>query len=208
MLQGEREFSRDNKQLGVFRLDGIAPAPRGIPQIEVTFDIDANGIVNVYAKDLGTGKEQKITITSSSNMSKEDIDKAVKDAERYADEDKKRREQVDAKNEAENLCYAADKLVNENKDKIPEEDKNTISQKTAAVKEAINSNDTDRIKSATEELQKAVYEASTKLYQQAGPQTGAPGAAPQGGADGNNGNDGNVYDAEYKDVNDDNNGNK
>ncbi len=205
VLQGEREFSRDNKQLGVFRLDGIAPAPRGIPQIEVTFDIDANGIVNVYAKDLGTGKEQKITITSSSNMSKEDIDKAVKDAERYADEDKKRREQVDAKNEAENLCYAADKLVNENKDKIPEEDKNTISQKTAAVKEAINSNDTDRIKSATEELQKAVYEASTKLYQQAGPQTGAPGAAPQGGADGN---DGNVYDAEYKDVNDDNNGNK
>ena len=118
VLQGEREFARDNKQLGLFKLDGIAPAPRGIPQIEVTFDIDANGIVNVYAKDLGTGKEQKITITSSSNMSKEDIDKAVKEAERYADEDKKRREEVEQKNEAENLCYATEKLISDNADKL------------------------------------------------------------------------------------------
>ena len=121
VLQGEREFARDNKQLGLFKLDGIAPAPRGIPQIEVTFDIDANGIVNVYAKDLGTGKEQKITITSSSNMSKEDIDKAVKEAERYADEDKKRREEVEQKNEAENLCYATEKLISDNADKISED---------------------------------------------------------------------------------------
>ena len=124
VLQGEREFARDNKQLGLFRLDGIAPAPRGIPQIEVTFDIDANGIVNVSAKDLGTGKEQHITITSSSNMSKDDIDKAVKEAEKYAAEDKKRREEVEEKNNAENLVYAVEKLINENGSKMEEADKN------------------------------------------------------------------------------------
>ena len=138
VLQGEREFARDNKQLGLFALTGIAPAMRGIPQIEVTFDIDANGIVNVSAKDLGTGKEQKITISNSTSMSKEDIDKAVKEAEQFAAEDKKRREAVDAKNEAENIVYQAEKLVSESGDKIPEDDKNAINTKVAALKEAIS----------------------------------------------------------------------
>ncbi len=203
VLQGEREFARDNKQLGLFALTGIAPAMRGIPQIEVTFDIDANGIVNVSAKDLGTGKEQKITISSSTNMSKEDIDKAVKDAEQYAAEDKKRREEVDAKNEAENLAYQAEKLVNENGDKLADADKNTLNTKTAALKEAITKNDIGLINTAKDDLQKALYEISAKLYQQAAPQgdpaQGAPdmGAQQPGGA-----SDGNpdVYDADFKDV--------
>ena len=203
VLQGEREFARDNKQLGLFKLDGIAPAPRGIPQIEVTFDIDANGIVNVYAKDLGTGKEQKITITSSSNMSKEDIDKAVKEAERYADEDKKRREEVEQKNEAENLCYATEKLISDNADKISEDDKSALNQKVAALKEAIAANDMDRIKNGKDELQKTMYEVSGKMYQQAAPQ-GDPNAAQQPSGDPNQGGaNGNVYDADYKEVDDD-----
>ena len=203
VLQGEREFARDNKQLGLFKLDGIAPAPRGIPQIEVTFDIDANGIVNVYAKDLGTGKEQKITITSSSNMSKEDIDKAVKEAERYADEDKKRREEVEQKNEAENLCYATEKLISDNADKISEDDKSALNQKVAALKEAIAANDMDRIKNGKDELQKTMYEVSGKMYQQAAPQ-GDPNAAQQPGGDPNQGGaNGNVYDADFKEVDDD-----
>ena len=203
VLQGEREFARDNKQLGLFKLDGIAPAPRGIPQIEVTFDIDANGIVNVYAKDLGTGKEQKITITSSSNMSKEDIDKAVKEAERYADEDKKRREEVEQKNEAENLCYATEKLISDNADKISEDDKSALNQKVAALKEAIAAHDMDRIKNGKDELQKTMYEVSGKMYQQAAPQ-GDPNAAQQPGGDPNQGGaNGNVYDADYKEVDDD-----
>ena len=203
VLQGEREFARDNKQLGLFKLDGIAPAPRGIPQIEVTFDIDANGIVNVYAKDLGTGKEQKITITSSSNMSKEDIDKAVKEAERYADEDKKRREEVEQKNEAENLCYATEKLISDNADKISEDDKSALNQKVAALKEAIAANDMDRIKNGKDELQKTMYEVSGKMYQQAAPQ-GDPNATQQPGGDPNQGGaNGNVYDADYKEVDDD-----
>ena len=203
VLQGEREFARDNKQLGLFKLDGIAPAPRGIPQIEVTFDIDANGIVNVYAKDLGTGKEQKITITSRSNMSKEDIDKAVKEAERYADEDKKRREEVEQKNEAENLCYATEKLISDNADKISEDDKSALNQKVAALKEAIAANDMDRIKNGKDELQKTMYEVSGKMYQQAAPQ-GDPNAAQQPGGDPNQGGaNGNVYDADYKEVDDD-----
>ncbi len=198
VLQGEREFARDNKQLGLFALTGIAPAMRGVPQIEVTFDIDANGIVNVSAKDLGTGKEQKITISSNTNMSKEDIEKAVKDAEQYAAEDKKRREEVDAKNEAENLCYQAEKLVKESGDKLSEEDKNAINTKVSAAK------------AATEDMQKTVYEISAKLYQQANPQgAGAPDMGNMGGnpADnaqqsngGNGGNDGNVYDADFKDA--------
>ena len=203
VLQGEREFARDNKQLGLFKLDGIAPAPRGIPQIEVTFDIDANGIVNVYAKDLGTGKEQKITITSSSNMSKDDIDKAVKEAERYADEDKKRREEVEQKNEAENLCYATEKLISDNADKISEDDKSALNQKVAALKEAIAANDMDRIKNGKDELQKTMYEVSGKMYQQAAPQ-GDPNAAQQPGGEPNQGGaNGNVYDADYKEVDDD-----
>ena len=201
VLQGEREFAKDNKQLGLFKLDGIAPAPRGIPQIEVTFDIDANGIVNVSAKDLGTGKEQHITISSSSNMSKEDIDKAVKDAERYAAEDKKRREEVDTKNEAENACYAAEKLLKENGDKLDAADKSDIESKVAARKEAVNKGDTALMKTGMEELQKALYAASEKLYKNAAPQDGQ---APQGGQPGAGQapNGGNVYDAEYKDVDD------
>ena len=207
VLQGEREFARDNKQLGLFALTGIAPAMRGIPQIEVTFDIDANGIVNVSAKDLGTGKEQKITISSSTNMSKEDIDKAVKDAEQYAAEDKKRREEVDAKNEAENLAYQAEKLVNESGDKLADSDKSAINTKVAAVKDAISKNDIGIINAAKEDLQKTVYEVSAKLYQQAAPQQGAPdmGAQqPNGGAQPNNGGDPNVYDADFTDVDNNN----
>ncbi len=178
---------------------------RGIPQIEVTFDIDANGIVNVSAKDLGTGKEQKITISSSTNMSKEDIDKAVKDAEQYAAEDKKRREEVDAKNEAENLAYQAEKLVNENGDKLADEDKNTINTKASALKDAIAKNDISLMNAAKDDLQKSLYEISAKLYQQAAPQgnpqQGAPdmGANPGAGNPQNNGGP-DVYDADFTDV--------
>ena len=206
VLQGEREFARDNKQLGLFALTGIAPAMRGIPQIEVTFDIDANGIVNVSAKDLGTGKEQKITISKSTSMSKEDIDKAVKEAEQFAAEDKKRREAVDAKNEAENIVYQAEKLVSESGDKIPEDDKNAINTKVAALKEAISKDDAALIGTAKEDLQKTLNDAAAKLYQQAAPQGGAPdmnGAQPNGGnPTGNNGGDPNVYDADFTDVDD------
>ena len=205
VLQGEREFARDNKQLGLFTLTGIAPAMRGVPQIEVTFDIDANGIVNVSAKDLGTGKEQKITITSSTNMSKDDIDKAVKDAEQFAAEDKKRREEVDTKNEAENMCYQVEKLISENGDKIDQADKDSLNAKVAAVKDAIGKNDMAAIKAAKEDMEKTLQGVSAKLYQQAAPQQ--PGAAPgtdpaagtPGGAAGQSG-DGNVYDADFKDV--------
>ena len=204
VLQGEREFARDNKQLGLFALTGIAPAMRGVPQIEVTFDIDANGIVNVSAKDLGTGREQAITISSSSNMSKDDIDKAVKEAEQFAAEDKKRREEIDAKNEAENMVYQAEKLINENGDKLEQADKDTISAKTAALKDAIAKNDKGLIDTAKEDLQKALYDVSAKLYQQAAPQGAQAGpdmganpqaGNPAGGAD-------NVYDADFTDVDD------
>ncbi len=204
VLQGEREFARDNKQLGLFALTGIAPAMRGVPQIEVTFDIDANGIVNVSAKDLGTGKEQKIQIQNTTSMSKDDIDKAVKEAEQFAAEDKKRREEVDAKNEAENLVYQAEKLVNENGDKLPQEDKDAINTKIAAAKEANSKGDLELIKTAKDELQKALYDVSAKLYQQAAPQGGPQQGAPDmGGAQPNNG-DPNVYDADFKDVDDNN----
>ncbi|MFQ7747429.1 MAG: Hsp70 family protein, partial [Eubacteriales bacterium] len=180
---------------------------RGIPQIEVTFDIDANGIVNVSAKDLGTGREQHITISSSSNMSKEDIDQAVKAAEQYAEEDKKRREEVDTKNNAENLCYTAEKLIKDSGDKLQEADKNEINTKVAALRETMQNGSVEAIKTGTEELQKAVYAVSEKLYQAANPNDGNPGD-PQppydGGANPGNpgapGTDGNVYDADYKDV--------
>ena len=200
VLQGEREFARDNKQLGLFKLDGIAPAPRGIPQIEVTFDIDANGIVNVSAKDLGTGKEQHITISSSSNMSKEDIDKAVKAAEQFAEEDKKRREEVETKNNAENLCYQAEKLVNESGDKLEEADKTEVNNKVAALKTTMQNGTVEEIKSGMDELQKTIYAVSEKLYKASAPQQGeqaAPGANPQQGGQNPNGD---VYDADYKDV--------
>lgn len=196
VLQGEREFARDNKQLGIFRLDGIAPAPRGVPQIEVTFDIDANGIVNVSAKDRGTGKEQHITITSGGNMSKEDIENAVKDAERYAEEDKKRREEVDTRNEAENMCYATEKLLKDSEGKVDQADKDSLTAKVASVREKIKSGSIEEIKKEMEELQKNMYEVSTKLYQQAAPQGNpAEGANAQGQA-----NQENVYNADYKDV--------
>ena len=204
VLQGEREFAKDNKQLGLFTLDGIAPAMRGIPQIEVTFDIDANGIVNVNAKDLGTGKEQKITITSNTNMSKEEIEQAVKNAEQFAEEDKKRREEVETKNEAENLCYAVEKLINENGDKIDNADKDNLNAKVKSLKEAISANNMDTIKSGKEDLQKTMYEVSAKLYQNAAPNQAAGAAESQNsdvnGTAGNAQGGENVYEADFKDV--------
>ena len=201
VLQGEREFARDNKQLGLFTLDGIAPAMRGIPQIEVTFDIDANGIVNVHAKDLGTGKEQKITISSNTNMSKEEIEQAVKNAEQFAEEDKKRREEVDAKNEAENLCYAVEKLVNENGDKLDSADKDSLNAKVETLKDAIAANNIDTIKSGKENLQKTLYDVSAKLYQGAAQAAQAdPNAQSAGGNSAGTQGGENVYEADFKDV--------
>ena len=201
VLQGEREFAKDNKQLGMFRLDGIAPAPRGIPQIEVTFDIDSNGIVHVSAKDLGTGKEQNITIQSSSNMSKEDIDKAVEEAERYAEEDKKRKEEVDVKNQAESLVFQSEKALTDFGDKVSESDKAPIQAKIDELKKVIEGGNTADIKAKTDELQKAVYDLSSKVYQAAGAAgQAAQGEAPQGGASdngGNGGNDDGFVDAEF-----------
>ena len=199
VLQGEREFARDNKSLGMFKLDGIAPAPRGIPQIEVTFDIDANGIVNVSAKDLGTGKEQHITITSSTNMSKEDVERAVKEAEQYAEEDKKKREEVDARNAADQMVFQTEKALGEMEGKISDSEKSDIQAKLDALKEALKGSDVDTIKAKQEELQKAFYAVSEKMYQQAAQAQQAQGAAEDAGAQNNNGDD-NVVDAEYKEV--------
>ena len=199
VLQGEREFARDNKSLGVFHLDGIAPAPRGIPQIEVTFDIDANGIVNVSAKDLGTGREQHITITSNTNMSKEDIDRAVKEAEQYAAEDKKRRDEVDAVNGADQLVYTTEKMLTDMGDKISESEKTDIQTSLDALKKQIADKNIDGIKSAQEELQKKVYAVSEKVYNAAQQAQ----QAAQGGAQPNTGTaqpDGNVYDGDFNDV--------
>lgn len=194
VLQGEREFAKDNKQLGVFRLDGIAPAPRGVPQIEVTFDIDANGIVNVSAKDLGTGKEQKISITASTNMSKEDIQKAVDEAARFAEEDKKRKEAVDAKNAGENMVFQCEKALADFGDKVSESEKADIQAKIDALKAANATDNTDDIKAKTEELQKAFYEVSQKVYQAAGAQAQQDGAAgDMGGNDNGGGNDGDDF---------------
>ena len=208
ILQGEREFAKDNKQLGMFRLDGIAPAPRGIPQIEVTFDIDQNGIVHVSAKDLGTGKEQNISITASTNMSKEDIDKAVKEAEQFAEEDKKRREDVDAKNNGENLVFQCEKALGEFGDKVSAEDKAPIESKLEALKAALKADNVDDIKAKTEELQKAFYDLSSKVYQAAGAAAGqdpnaAAGGFAGGAADAGNVNDkkdDNVVDADFTEA--------
>ena len=205
VLQGEREFAKDNKQLGMFRLDGIAPAPRGIPQIEVTFDIDANGIVNVSAKDLGTGKEQHISITSSTKMSKEDIQKAVDDAAKYAEEDKKRKEAVDAKNNAENLVFQCEKALTDFGDKVSADEKAAVQPKIDALKEALKTDNTDDIKAKSDELQKAFSEIATKVYQAAGAAAqAAQGAAEGGNTDNNGGNDGSdgngFVDADFKDV--------
>ena len=201
VLQGEREFAKDNKSLGIFRLDGIAAAPRGIPQIEVTFDIDANGIVNVSAKDLGTGKEQSITITSSTNMSKEDIDKAVKDAEQYAAEDKKRREEADLRNGADQMIYQTEKTVSELGDKLDENEKKDITEACEALKEAVKSDNLEDIKTKQEALQQKLYAVSEKVYKAAAEAQQAAQNAQ--GADGAAQND-NVYDADFTDVNDEN----
>ena len=199
VLQGEREFAKDNKTLGVFHLDGIMPAPRGVPQIEVTFDIDANGIVHVSAKDLGTQKEQSISITSSTNMSKEDIDKAVADAERYAQEDKQRREDVDTRNGADQMVYQCEKLINENGDKFSDEEKNAVNEKVESLKEALKGEDINLIKSRQDELQAKFYEISEKLYKAA-----AEAAQAQQGAAGADGNtDANGYtQADFTDADD------
>ena len=212
VLQGEREFAKDNKQLGMFRLDGIAPAPRGVPQIEVTFDIDANGIVHVSAKDLGTGKEQNITITSSTNMSKDDIDKAVKEAEAYAAEDAKKKEDVDARNAADQLCFQAEKSLGEFGDKVDAADKSACQAKIDALKEALKGTDIEAIKAKHKELEETFQGVATKVYQQAAQAQQAAGGAAgfdpnnMGGANGgsnggasNNGGD-DVIDAEFTDA--------
>ena len=196
VLQGEREFAKDNKTLGVFHLDGIAPAPRGIPQIEVTFDIDANGIVHVSAKDKGTGKEQAITITSNTSMSKEDIEKAVNEAEQYAAEDKKRREDVDLRNNADQMIYQSEKTVADFGDKLTEDEKNSVKTACDALREALKGDDSEAIKAKQEELQKAVYAISEKVYKEAQ----AAGATPDGAADNAAPNADNVYDAEFTEA--------
>ena len=200
VLQGEREMAAANKSLGRFHLDGIAPARRGVPQIEVTFDIDANGIVNVSAKDLGTGTEQHITITSSSNMSKEDIERAVKEAEQYAAEDAKIKEKVEIRNQADQLVYQAEKTLGEVGDKIPESEKAPVQAGLDKLKETLKGEDTDAIKAATEELTQLFYKMSEKLYQQQAPQ-GNPNMGGQPGGDPNGGQQ--YYDADYKVVDDD-----
>ena len=204
VLQGERDMAQYNKSLGRFSLTGIAPAPRGVPQIEVTFDIDANGIVKVSAKDMATNNEQKITITSSSNLSDEDIDRAVKEAEKYAEEDKKRKEEVETRNNAESIVYQSEKTLGEIGDKIDEADKASVQAEIDKVKEALKGTDTEAIKAASESLQQAFYKVSEKMYQQANPQ----GAGPQpgadfGGAENPNQTNDNVYEADFREVNED-----
>ena len=201
VLQGEREMAAANKSLGRFHLDGIAPARRGVPQIEVTFDTDANGIVNVSAKDLGTGTEQHITITSSSNMSKDDIEKAVKEAEQYAAEDAKVKEKVEVRNQADQMVYQSEKTLSEVGDKLPESEKAPIQAGIDKLKETLKGEDTDAIKAATEELTQLFYKMSEKLYQQQAPQGDAGQAGAQGGPTGDQG--GQYYDADYKVVDDD-----
>jgi molecular chaperone DnaK len=205
VLQGEREMAQYNKTLGRFQLTGIPPAPRGVPQIEVTFDIDANGIAHVSAKDLGTGNEQKVTITASTNLSDDEIDKAVKEAEKYAAEDKKKKEEVDIRNNADSMVFQCEKQLNELGDKLSPEDKSKIQDEVNKVKEALKGTDTESIKNATEALTQAFYEISSKMYQNTGagaadagfdPSAGAHGGPDMGGSD-------NVYDADYKVVDDD-----
>ena len=210
VLQGEREMAAYNKSLGRFQLDGIAPARRGVPQIEVTFDIDANGIVNVSAKDLGTGKEQHITITSSTNMSKEDVEKAVREAEQYAAEDAKRKEEIDTRNQGDQMVYQTERTLEELGDKVDAAEKAEVESKLNELKEALKGSDTAAIKAATEALTQVFYKLSEKMYQQANPQGGQPGANPgcdpncQGGDCGNGGDNGQqYYDADYTVVDDD-----
>ena len=210
VLQGEREMAAYNKSLGRFQLDGIAPARRGVPQIEVTFDIAANGIVNVSAKDLGTGKEQHITITSSTNMSKEDVEKAVREAEQYAAEDAKRKEEIDTRNQGDQMVYQTERTLEELGDKVDAAEKAEVESKLNELKETLKGSDTAAIKAATEALTQVFYKLSEKMYQQANPQGGQPGANPgcdpncQGGDCGNGGDNGQqYYDADYTVVDDD-----
>ena len=210
VLQGEREMAAYNKSLGRFQLDGIAPARRGVPQIEVTFDIDANGIVNVSAKDLGTGKEQHITITSSTNMSKEDVEKAVREAEQYAAEDAKRKEEIDTRNQGDQMVYQTERTLEELGDKVDAAEKAEVESKLNELKETLKGSDTAAIKAATEALTQVFYKLSEKMYQQVNPQGGQPGANPgcdpncQGGDCGNGGDNGQqYYDADYTVVDDD-----
>ena len=198
VLQGEREFARDNKQLGTFRLDGIAPAMRGVPRIEVTFDIDRNGIVHVSAKDLGTGKEQNISITASTNMSKEDIDKAVKEAEAYAEEDKKRREEVETKNQAENMVLQSENTLKELGDKVPEADQMAVRSKASELQNAIDANNTADMKTKMDELQKVLMDVGSKIYQQGAPQQSVDPGQPMGGSTGSDDDD--VIDADFTEA--------
>lgn len=206
VYQGEREMAADNKLLGNFQLTGIPPAPRGVPQIEVTFDIDANGIVHVSAKDLGTGNEQKITITASTNLTEQEIERAVKEAERFAEEDKRRKENIEAKNQADSLIYQTEKTLKELGDKIDPADKANIEAELNHLKEVAKGNDTAAIKAATEKLSQSFYAASQKIYQQNPDAAGAAGAGgfnPNAGAGMGNNNQDDVYDADYKVVDDD-----
>ncbi len=201
VLQGEREMAADNKTLGRFQLTGIAPAPRGVPQIEVTFDIDANGIVKVSAKDLGTGKEQNISITASTNLSKDDIDKAVKEAEQYAAEDKARKDAVDAHNNADAVIYQSEKALSDLGDKVSDSEKAPVQAAIEKLKEANKGNDVEAIKAATDECQKAFYAISEKLYKNAAPQDGGAQGGTQGNTGAQGGDDG-VVDADYEEVKD------
>lgn len=200
VLQGEREMAKDNKTLGMFRLDGIPAAPRGVPQIEVTFDIDANGIVHVTAKDLGTGKEQQVTITASTNMSKDDIERAVKDAEAFAEDDKKRREEIDVRNGADQMVYQCEKAMADLGDKISADEKSNVQAKVDALKEALKGTDVEAMKARQEELQKDFYEMSSKMYQQAQGAQAGPEADPQGGSGAAGGD---YVDADFKEVDED-----
>ena len=202
VLQGEREMAQYNKSLGRFHLDGIAPARRGVPQIEVTFDIDANGIVNVSAKDLGTGREQHITITASANLSKEDIEKAVKEAERFAAEDAQRKDEADTRNHADQMVYQSEKTLDDMGDKLDSGDRQTIEDAISKVKTALTGTDTAAIKQAVETLEKAFYAASEKLYSQVNPQGGGTQGPGAGSAGGTGGDSGEYYDADYEVVDD------
>jgi molecular chaperone DnaK len=204
VLQGERPMARDNRTLGRFHLVGIPPAPRGVPQIEVTFDIDANGIVNVSAKDLGTGKEQKITITSSSGLNKEDIDKMVRDAESHADDDRRKREEIEARNKADSTVYQVEKALNENRDKVAEADVKAVEAALADTKKAIEEGNVDRMNKATEALNQASHKVFEAMYRSTGHQPGGAPPGADGGGASSSGNskasDGDVIDAEYVDA--------
>jgi molecular chaperone DnaK len=216
VMQGERKFAKDNRSLGTFKLDGLPPAPRGVPQIEVTFDIDANGILNVSAKDKGTGKQQKITITASSHLAKEEIERKVKDAEQFAEEDKKKRDEVDTLNRADQMVYSTRKMLEELGDKVSADEKATIEKGIAELEEALKTKDAAKIKAEMDKLTKLISEVSTRLYQQAaaqyqqehpqqgGPEAGQSQGPEQGGQQGGGeGNQGGYVDADFKEVKDD-----